>query len=64
MNPSLYPVILPAFGAAAAGLIGAFALMKRTVLAGDVMSHITIPGLGLAVIWKINPLVGRGGTSG
>jgi len=50
--------ILPVLGAAAAGLVGAFALMKRTVLAGDVMSHIAIPGLGLAVLWKINPLVG------
>ena len=56
----LYGIILPVFGAAAAGLLGAFALMKRTVLAGDVMSHIAIPGLGLAVIWRLNPLVGGG----
>ena len=54
----LYGIILPVLGAAAAGLVGAFALMKRTVLAGDVMSHIAIPGLGLAVIWHINPLAG------
>jgi zinc transport system permease protein len=60
MTTDLYPVILAIFAAAAAGLVGAFALMKRTVLAGDVMSHIAIPGLGLAVIWKINPLVGGG----
>ncbi len=58
----LYGIILPVFGAAAAGLVGAFALMKRTVLAGDVMSHITIPGLGLAILWKINPLIGGGAT--
>lgn len=44
--------------AGAAGLVGAFALMKRTILAGDVMSHVAIPGLGLAVIWNINPLAG------
>ena len=44
----------------AAGLLGAFALMRRTILAGDVMSHIAIPGLGLAVLWKINPLLGGG----
>jgi zinc transport system permease protein len=56
----LYSIVLATFTAAAAGLVGAFALMKRTVLAGDVMSHIAIPGLGLAVIWKINPLVGGG----
>lgn len=55
-----YSIILAIFAAASAGLVGAFALMKRTVLAGDVMSHIAIPGLGLAVLWKINPLVGGG----
>jgi ABC-type Mn2+/Zn2+ transport system permease subunit len=56
----LYGIILPIFGAAAAGLVGSFALMKKTILAGDVMSHIAIPGLGLAIIWKINPLIGGG----
>lgn len=53
-----YSIILAICAAAAAGLVGAFALMKRTVLAGDVMSHIAIPGLGLALIWRINPLIG------
>jgi len=62
MNTLLYPIILGSLAAAAAGLVGAFALMKRTILAGDVMSHITIPGLGLALIWNLNPLVGGGMT--
>ena len=53
-------IILGIASAAAAGLVGAFALMKRTILAGDVMSHIAIPGLGLAVIWSLNPFVGGG----
>jgi hypothetical protein len=57
---NLFSIVLPLFAGAAAGLVGAFALMKRTVLAGDVMSHIAIPGLGLAVIWRINPLLGGG----
>ncbi|MCR4328676.1 MAG: metal ABC transporter permease [Patescibacteria group bacterium] len=56
--PSFYAITLAIFAAAAAGLVGSFALMKRTVLAGDVISHIAIPGLGLALIWNINPLVG------
>ncbi len=56
----IYSITLAIFAAAAAGLVGAFALMKRTVLAGDVMSHIAIPGLGLAIVWKINPLAGGG----
>ncbi len=58
----LYSIILAIAGAAAAGIVGSFALMKRTVLAGDVMSHIAIPGLGLAVIWNLNPLLGGGMT--
>lgn len=58
-NPT-YPLILALFAAAAAGLVGGFALMKKTVLAGDVMSHVAIPGLGLALIWHLNPLVGGG----
>lgn len=44
------------------GLVGAFALMKRTILAGDVMSHIALPGLGIALLLKINPLIGAAAT--
>ena len=51
-------ITLGCTAAAAAGLVGAFALMKRTVLAGDVMAHIALPGLGLAALWRINPLAG------
>lgn len=46
--------------ALAAGLVGSFALMKRMSLAGDVVSHIALPGLGLALLFKINPLIGAG----
>lgn len=44
--------------ALAAGLVGSFALMKRMSLAGDVVAHIALPGLGLAMLFKINPLIG------
>lgn len=44
--------------AAASGLVGVFALTRRMTLAADVMSHIALPGLGLALIIKINPLIG------
>jgi len=53
-----YSIILAIFAAGAAGFVGAFALMKKTILAGDVMSHVAIPGLGLAILWQINPLIG------
>jgi zinc transport system permease protein len=51
-------IILALLAAGVSGLVGAFALMKRTILAGDVMSHIAIPGIGLAVVWKLNPILG------
>ena len=53
-----YSIVLVLLTALAAGLIGSFALMKRMSLAGDVVSHIALPGLGVAMLLKINPLVG------
>lgn len=44
--------------AAASGLIGAFALMRRMSLAADAMSHIALPGIGIALLFSINPFVG------
>lgn len=54
----LYSIILALLTALAAGLVGSFALMKRMSLAGDVISHIALPGLGLALLFHINPLIG------
>lgn len=48
--------------ALAAGLIGCFALMKRMLLASDVISHLALPGLGVAYLYKVNPLYGGAAT--
>src|SRR5947208_12226165 len=56
--PEIYSTALILLTALAAGLVGSFALMKRMSLAGDVVSHIALPGLGLAMLFGINPLVG------
>jgi zinc transport system permease protein len=45
-----------------AGLVGSFALMKRMTLAGDVISHLALPGLGLAFLWHYPPLAGAAAT--
>lgn len=58
----LYSLLLAILAATGFGLVGSFALMKKTVLAGDVMSHIALPGLGLAILFKINPLIGGAAT--
>lgn len=44
--------------AAAAGLVGSFALMRRMTLAADSMSHVALPGLALATLFGISPIIG------
>ncbi|MGE5413706.1 MAG: metal ABC transporter permease [Syntrophomonadaceae bacterium] len=44
--------------AAAAGLVGCFAVMRRMTLASDAISHVALPGIGVAIAFRIHPLVG------
>jgi ABC-type Mn2+/Zn2+ transport system permease subunit len=55
---SVYPSVLALSASLAAGLVGGFALMRRMSLAGDAVSHIALPGLGIALLLGIHPLVG------
>jgi ABC-type Mn2+/Zn2+ transport system permease subunit len=59
---TIYGIILALLFAVAAGLVGSFALMKRMILAADVISHVALPGLGLAFLLHFNPLLGGGVT--
>jgi len=43
---------------AAAGLVGCFAVMRRMTLAADAISHIALPGIGLAILLRVHPIVG------
>jgi zinc transport system permease protein len=61
-TPAILSIILGLTTAVVAGLVGSFALMKRMTLAGDVVSHLTLPGLGIAFLWGLNPLVGAAAT--
>ena len=54
----VYPVVLMLFFAAVAGVVGSFALMKRMLLAGDVMSHLALPGIGIALLFHWSPMLG------
>lgn len=42
----------------AAGLVGCFAVMRRMTLAADAISHIALPGIGLAMLLRLNPILG------
>ena len=43
---------------AAAGLVGCFAVMRRMTLAADAISHIALPGIGIAILLRIHPILG------
>ena len=58
LTPAVGSLALSALMAVAAGLIGSFAVMRRMVLAADPMSHIALPGIGIALILHLNPLWG------
>lgn len=51
-------ILTSAFVAAAASLLGAFAILKRMALVGDALSHVALPGIGLALIFNLNPFLG------
>jgi ABC-type Mn2+/Zn2+ transport system permease subunit len=55
---SAFSIALGLATALAAGLVGSFCLMKRMTLAGDVVSHLALPGLGAAFLWHVNPIAG------
>jgi ABC-type Mn2+/Zn2+ transport system permease subunit len=44
--------------AVAAGLVGCFAVMRRMSLASDAMSHVALPGIGIALAFHFHPIVG------
>jgi ABC-type Mn2+/Zn2+ transport system permease subunit len=51
-------IALSASMAVAAGLVGCFAVMRRMTLAADAISHVALPGIGVALILQISPLAG------
>lgn len=59
MHDSLVlPLIVAGFVAASASLLGSFAILKRMALVGDALSHVALPGMGLALLFKFNPFLG------
>ncbi|HET8733983.1 MAG TPA: metal ABC transporter permease, partial [Anaeromyxobacteraceae bacterium] len=44
--------------AVAAGVVGCFAVMRRMALASDALSHVALPGIGLALAFHFHPVLG------
>jgi ABC-type Mn2+/Zn2+ transport system permease subunit len=51
-------LVLPVGMAAAAGLVGCFAVMRRMTLAADALSHVALPGIGVALALHLHPVLG------
>jgi ABC-type Mn2+/Zn2+ transport system permease subunit len=51
-------IALSVAAGAAAGLVGCFAVMRRMTLAADAISHIALPGIGVALLLRIHPILG------
>lgn len=58
LTSNLLYIVLAIGMASAAGIIGPFAIMRRLALASDPISHVALPGLGVALLFKVNPLIG------
>jgi ABC-type Mn2+/Zn2+ transport system permease subunit len=54
----LESVALALFMAIAAGLVGSFAVMRRMSLAADPLSHVALPGIGVALALHGQPIFG------
>jgi ABC-type Mn2+/Zn2+ transport system permease subunit len=55
---SVSSALLAGVMAIAAGLMGAYALMRRMTLAADALSHVALPGIAVALILGASPLAG------
>lgn len=51
-------ILLSLAMAVAAGLIGCFTVMRRMSLAADALSHVALPGIGVALALHMNPIFG------
>jgi len=58
MAPETLGFVLAIAVAVAAGLVGCFAVMRRMTLAADAISHVALPGIGVALALRVHPLAG------
>ena len=58
MEVILPQLLVGIFISAAASLLGVFAILKRMSLVGDALSHVALPGIALAIYFKIDPFLG------
>ncbi|MDP1719171.1 MAG: metal ABC transporter permease, partial [bacterium] len=51
-------VVVGVFVGAASAYLGSLMILKRMALVGDALSHVALPGIGIALTYGINPFLG------
>lgn len=57
-NPLFLQLLVGILIGLGAGYLGSFMILKRMSLVGDAISHVALPGIAIALIFKINPFFG------
>lgn len=57
-NPLFYSLLVGALVGAASAYLGSLMVLKRLGLVGDALSHVALPGIGIALTWHLNPFLG------
>jgi len=57
-NNLLLPLISSIIVGASAGYLGSFMVLRRMALVGDALSHVALPGIALALLFNLNPILG------
>lgn len=58
INPLFLQLVVGILTGLGAGYLGSFMILKRMSLVGDVISHVALPGIAIALIFNINPFLG------
>lgn len=58
MSDIYQPLLVAVFVAASAGLLGAFAILKKMALVGDALTHVALPGMALGLLFNFSPFLG------
>ena len=59
MNTNLLTLLITgALVGAVSGYLGSFMVLKRMSLVGDALSHVALPGMAMALILHLNPMLG------
>ena len=62
-NPLFLQLLVGILIGLGAGYLGSFMIIKRMSLVGDVISHVALPGIAIALIFQINPFLSKSTTS-